>query len=116
MQVAKKSRIPMGGGGEASTMKNLMDVVNQYEIVGELASTNAAVVFSMTGCCMCTVAKRLLFGLGVGPAIVEVDRHELGHDIQAIIIVLSPLIIMPILSPPSGCHCWAVQMVSISWF
>ncbi|XP_038722612.1 glutaredoxin-C9-like [Tripterygium wilfordii] len=79
----------MGGGGDASTMKNLMDVVNPYEIVREVASTNAVVVFSMSGCCMCTVAKRLLFGLGVGPAIVEVDRHELGHDIHAVLFQLA---------------------------
>ncbi|KAF5752727.1 glutaredoxin-C9-like [Tripterygium wilfordii] len=84
MQVAKKSRMIPIGGGEASA-STMMDVVNPYEIVRELASTNAVVVFSMSGCCMCTVAKRLLFGLGVGPAIVEVDRHELGDDIQAVL-------------------------------
>ncbi|CAN1141321.1 GRXC8 [Linum perenne] len=45
-----------------------------YEVVREVARSNAVVVFSMSGCCMCTVVKRLLFGLGVGPTVVELDQ------------------------------------------
>lgn len=61
---------------------------NVYEMVGQLGSRNAVVVFSMSGCCMCTVAKRLLFGLGVGPTVIEVDEHVAGDDIQAVLYEL----------------------------
>ncbi|XVE88417.1 hypothetical protein DITRI_Ditri19aG0068200 [Diplodiscus trichospermus] len=62
---------------------------NPYETVRQLASTNAVVLFSMTDCCMCTVAKRLLFGLGVGPNIIELDHHVAGPDIQAVLFQLA---------------------------
>ncbi|CAI0544969.1 unnamed protein product [Linum tenue] len=43
----------------------------------------------MSGCCMCTVVKRLLFGLGVGPTIVELDHLASGApDIQAVLFHL----------------------------
>jgi glutaredoxin 3 len=61
-----------------------------YETVRQLAACNAVVVFSMSGCCMCTVAKRLLFGLGVGPVIIELDEHAAGPDIQAVLYELYP--------------------------
>lgn len=60
-----------------------------YETVTKLASSNAVVLFSMSGCCMCTVAKRLLFGLGVGPAVVELDHHAAGPEIEAVLFQLS---------------------------
>ncbi|CAL1403080.1 unnamed protein product [Linum trigynum] len=60
-----------------------------YEVVREVAGSNAVVVFSMSGCCMCTVVKRLLFGLGVGPTIVELDHLASGApDIQAVLFHL----------------------------
>ncbi|URE19271.1 hypothetical protein MUK42_34646 [Musa troglodytarum] len=39
-----------------------------------MASGNAVVVFSVSGCCMCHVVKRLLLGLGVGPTVYELDQ------------------------------------------
>ncbi|XP_017978494.1 PREDICTED: glutaredoxin-C9 isoform X1 [Theobroma cacao] len=90
MQVAKKTGIPMASNiaidSEASAT---MKLDNPYEIVRQLASTNAVVLFSMSGCCMCTVAKRLLFGLGVGPTIIELDHHVSGPDIQAVLFQLA---------------------------
>ncbi|KAF2305474.1 hypothetical protein GH714_005604 [Hevea brasiliensis] len=62
---------------------------NPYMIVRTLASNNAVVLFSMSGCCMCTVAKCLLFGLGVGPTIVELDHHSTGPDIQTVLFQLA---------------------------
>ncbi|GMI93579.1 hypothetical protein like AT3G02000 [Hibiscus trionum] len=56
---------------------------NPCDIVRQLASTSAVVLFSTSGDCMCTVAKRLLFGLGVAPVTIELDRHVDGLDIQA---------------------------------
>ncbi|XVF25441.1 hypothetical protein REPUB_Repub13aG0212500 [Reevesia pubescens] len=87
MQVSNKTgiRMPSNIGIETeATMK--LDKI--YEIVRQLASTNAIVLFSMSGCCMCTVAKRLLFGLGVGPTIIELDHHAAGPDIQAFLFQL----------------------------
>ncbi|CAN1227153.1 GRXC8 [Linum grandiflorum] len=58
---------------------------NAYEVVREVARSNAVVVFSNSGCCMCTVVKRLLFGLGVGPTIVEIDQIASSEEIQAVL-------------------------------
>ncbi|KAF8413549.1 hypothetical protein HHK36_001540 [Tetracentron sinense] len=59
-----------------------------YERVRKLASGNAVVVFSFSGCCMCHVVKRLLFGLGVGPTIIELDEEKGGREIQAVLYQL----------------------------
>ncbi|XVF27292.1 hypothetical protein REPUB_Repub14bG0094200 [Reevesia pubescens] len=92
MQVAKKTGIRMASNigieSEASAAAT-MKLDNPYEIVRQLASTNAVVLFSISGCCMCTVAKRLLFGLGVGPTIIELDHHVAGPDIQAVLFQLA---------------------------
>ncbi|KAJ4825188.1 Glutaredoxin-C9 [Turnera subulata] len=93
MQVAKKSGIRMGGGlsmikdGEHRPNSPTLGV-DPYEVVRQLASSNAVVVFSISGCCMCTVAKRLLFSLGVGPTVVELDHHSAGGDIQGVLFHL----------------------------
>ncbi|XP_059440358.1 glutaredoxin-C9-like [Corylus avellana] len=92
MQVVKKSGIGMDGS-IASINGDTSDAVkldSPYETVRQLAACNAVVVFSMSGCCMCTVAKRLLFGLGVGPVIIELDEHSAGPDIQAVLYELCP--------------------------
>uniref|UniRef100_A0A7N0VHP9 Glutaredoxin domain-containing protein n=1 Tax=Kalanchoe fedtschenkoi TaxID=63787 RepID=A0A7N0VHP9_KALFE len=60
-----------------------------YERVKRLAGTNAVVVFSMSGCCMCHVVKSLLFGLGVGPTIIELDQCESGTEIQSVLYRLA---------------------------
>ncbi|XP_027343279.1 glutaredoxin-C9-like [Abrus precatorius] len=54
-------------------------------IVNHLTSCNAVVVFSWSECCMSTVAKRLLFSLGVGPTVVELDEHAAGPAIHALL-------------------------------
>ncbi|XP_021904815.1 glutaredoxin-C9-like [Carica papaya] len=69
-----------------STMKRMETT---YELVRQLAAENAVVVFSTSGCCMCTVAKRLLFGLGVGPTIIELDHHVAGSDIHSLLFHLA---------------------------
>ncbi|XP_071724079.1 glutaredoxin-C1-like [Rutidosis leptorrhynchoides] len=65
-----------------------IDNMNPYEVVSQLVSGNAVVIFSVSSCCMCTVAKRLLFGLGVGPTIVELDHHPAGSEIKDILFQL----------------------------
>ncbi|KAL0442497.1 UNVERIFIED_CONTAM: Glutaredoxin-C9 [Sesamum latifolium] len=60
-----------------------------YDKLTSLVSSNAVVVFTVSGCCMCHVVKQLLFGLGVGPTIVELDRDASGTDIHALLFRLS---------------------------
>ncbi|XP_068655912.1 glutaredoxin-C9-like [Aristolochia californica] len=59
-----------------------------YERVRRLATGNAVVVFSHSGCCMCHVVKRLLFGLGVGPVVYELDEEKWGSEMQAVLYQL----------------------------
>lgn len=64
-----------------------------YERVARMASGNAVVVFSASGCCMCHVVKRLLLGLGVGPTVYELDQmtgNGGGREIQAALAQLLP--------------------------
>ncbi|CAD5175596.1 glutaredoxin-C9-like [Musa acuminata AAA Group] len=56
-----------------------------YERVARMASGNAVVVFSVSGCCMCHVVKRLLLGLGVGPTVYELDQEKGGREMQAVL-------------------------------
>ncbi|PIN10690.1 Glutaredoxin [Handroanthus impetiginosus] len=83
MQVAKDmpSAIRMNEGGEPAPQA-------VYEKVRFLVSGNAVVVFTISGCCMCHVVKQLLFGLGVGPTIVELDRDAAGGEIHALLFRL----------------------------
>ncbi|XP_058090919.1 glutaredoxin-C9-like [Magnolia sinica] len=62
-----------------------VDPATPYERLRKLASGNAVVVFSLSGCCMCHVIKRLLIGLGVGPTIYELDEEKGGREIQAVL-------------------------------
>lgn len=41
-----------------------------------MVKENAVIVFGQRGCCMSHVVRRLLLGLGVNPAVYEVDEHE----------------------------------------
>ncbi|KAL9667156.1 hypothetical protein QQ045_001505 [Rhodiola kirilowii] len=65
------------------------NIAAAYDKVKWLASSNAVVVFSMSGCCMCHVIKSLLFGLGVGPTIIELDQYESGSEIQSVLFRLA---------------------------
>ncbi|KAL7129644.1 hypothetical protein ABFS83_13G082100 [Erythranthe nasuta] len=89
MQVAKDLPVVAvrvdGGGGETPAM----NMQAAYDKVSLLVSGNAVVVFTISGCCMCHVVKQLLFGLGVGPTIVELDRCASGSEIHALLVRLS---------------------------
>ncbi|PON82368.1 Glutaredoxin-like [Trema orientale] len=80
----------INGGGEESSSSSTVAAAarSPYEMVRQLGSCNAVVVFSMSGCCMSTVVKQLLFGLGVGPTVVELDQHAAGPHIQAVLFDL----------------------------
>ncbi|KAL8236042.1 hypothetical protein R6Q59_017123 [Mikania micrantha] len=74
-------------GSVAGTMATRLETV--YERVHHLASGNAVVVFSVSGCCMGHVAKQLLLGLGVGPTVVDLDRETAGVEIHALLYRLA---------------------------
>ncbi|KAK7411706.1 hypothetical protein VNO78_03143 [Psophocarpus tetragonolobus] len=62
-----------------------LNKMRPYEMVHHLVSCNAVVVFSMSDCCMSTVAKRLLFSLGVGPTVMELDEQVDGPEIRSVL-------------------------------
>lgn len=80
--------ITQGGNTNNGTSNNNMMLL-AYDKVKWLATTNAVVVFSMSGCCMSHVVKSLLFGLGVGPTIIELDQYEFGSEIQSVLVRLA---------------------------
>ncbi|CAH8292518.1 unnamed protein product [Eruca vesicaria subsp. sativa] len=41
-----------------------------------LVEENALIVIGRRGCCMCHVVKSLLLGLGVNPAVLEMDEEK----------------------------------------
>lgn len=49
---------------------------NQKTIILNMVSENAVIVFARRGCCMSHVVKRLLLGLGVNPAVHEVEEKD----------------------------------------
>lgn len=53
-----------------------------------LASQNAAVIFSMSTCCMCHSIKRLFRELGVNSAIYELDEEARGREMERALIEL----------------------------
>uniref|UniRef100_A0A0E0P8F3 Glutaredoxin domain-containing protein n=1 Tax=Oryza rufipogon TaxID=4529 RepID=A0A0E0P8F3_ORYRU len=52
------------------------------ERVERLASESAVVVFSVSSCCMCHAVKRLFCGMGVHPAVHELDLDPRGRDLE----------------------------------
>ncbi|TKY73000.1 Monothiol glutaredoxin-S10 [Spatholobus suberectus] len=73
----------------SSSLSLGLDMMRPYEMVHHLVSCNAVVVFSTSDCCMSTVAKRLLFSLGVGPIVVELDEQADGPGIRSVLNQLS---------------------------
>ncbi|ESQ34003.1 hypothetical protein EUTSA_v10009080mg [Eutrema salsugineum] len=46
------------------------------ESVRTVVEENAVIVIGRRGCCMCHVLKKLLLGLGVNPAVHEIDEES----------------------------------------
>ncbi|KAK7290875.1 hypothetical protein RIF29_05620 [Crotalaria pallida] len=59
------------------------------EMMLNMVSENAVIVFGRRGCCMSHVVKRLLQGLGVNPAVYEVEEKDevaFVRELEAIIV------------------------------
>ncbi|KAK9677792.1 hypothetical protein RND81_11G167500 [Saponaria officinalis] len=79
---------------ENNTRNNEEMMMILYKKMRRVIETSAVVVFSLgSECCMCHVAKHLLFGLGVAPTVVELDssgdiatalHHLTGGDEKAV--------------------------------
>ncbi|KAF9663173.1 hypothetical protein SADUNF_Sadunf17G0010800 [Salix dunnii] len=59
-------------GGVAAAQEVLKGSRNMSKMVQE----NAIIVFARRGCCMSHVVNRLLLGLGVNPAVYEIDEAD----------------------------------------
>lgn len=67
------------------------------ETIEKLAAENAVVIFSMSSCCMCHAVKRLFAGMGVSPAIHELDEDPRGKDMElALTSLLGPSTASPV--------------------
>ncbi|GLJ13855.1 hypothetical protein SUGI_0221380 [Cryptomeria japonica] len=53
-----------------------------------LASESAVAIFSISSCCMCHVAKRLLLELGVSPTVYELDQENGGEEMHKVLLRL----------------------------
>ncbi|CAF1784922.1 BnaC09g54660D [Brassica napus] len=56
--------------------------------IESMAAENAVVIFSMSTCSMCHAMKRLFRGMGVSPAVHELDLHPYGVDIHRALLRL----------------------------
>ncbi|VVB14415.1 unnamed protein product [Arabis nemorensis] len=56
--------------------------------IESMASENAVVIFSVSTCCMCHAVKRLFRGMGVSPAVHELDLHPNGVEIHRTLLRL----------------------------
>ncbi|WCJ40177.1 Thioredoxin superfamily protein [Euphorbia peplus] len=58
------------------------------ERIESIASENAVVIFSISTCCMCHAIKRLFCGLGVSPAVHELDEDPRGKEMEKAFVSL----------------------------
>ncbi|XP_077218636.1 glutaredoxin-C1-like [Tasmannia lanceolata] len=58
------------------------------ERVIALASQHPVVIFSLSSCCMCHAVKRLFCGIGVNPAVHELDEDPNGRDLEKVLLRL----------------------------
>ncbi|XP_068663816.1 glutaredoxin-C1-like [Aristolochia californica] len=58
------------------------------ERVLRLASQNAAVIFSISSCCMCHTIKTLLSDRGVNATVYELDEEPNGREMEKALLTL----------------------------
>ncbi|XP_010524249.1 PREDICTED: glutaredoxin-C8 [Tarenaya hassleriana] len=58
------------------------------ETVSRMVSERAVVIFSVSTCCMCHALKRLFRGMGVSPAVHELDLLPFGPDLHSSLLRL----------------------------
>ncbi|XP_021753620.1 glutaredoxin-C9-like [Chenopodium quinoa] len=87
MAMVKELKMAQEIGNNNNNSNGMM--VMMYDKVKGVVGESAVVVFSSSDCCMCHVAKRLLFSLGVGPTVIELDSDKGSAEIQAVLYQLS---------------------------
>ncbi|KAJ1432831.1 Thioredoxin-like superfamily [Sesbania bispinosa] len=70
---------------EESSSQPLEHKMTPDEIVQQLTSSYAVVIFSGNDCWMSRMVKHLIFSLGVGPKVVELDEHVDGPGIRDVL-------------------------------
>ena len=60
----------------SSSLSKWMAVKGESIDIKSLVDENAVTVFGRRGCCMSHVVRRLLLGLGVSPAVYEIDEQD----------------------------------------
>lgn len=91
MQHAISCRSALGGrpfsaGGSSTSPGHVAgeDAPLEVGTVEAAASDNAVIVFGRKGCCMCHVARLLLQGHGVNPAVLDVDEKDEATVIEVL--------------------------------
>ncbi|KAE9586265.1 putative glutaredoxin-like, plant II, thioredoxin-like protein [Lupinus albus] len=82
-----QSSIDDNSNNNNNSNKNSSTLTSE-EMVLNMVSENAVIVFGRCGCCMSHVVKRLLQGLGANPAVYEVeekDEVDFVRELEAIV-------------------------------
>ncbi|KAH7441064.1 hypothetical protein KP509_03G023600 [Ceratopteris richardii] len=70
-------------------MRPLEESIGSIE---RIAAESPVVIFGISTCCMCHVAKALFLGMGVNPRVVELDQNIAGPDMEQ--ALLSQLLLL----------------------
>lgn len=62
--------------------------LDPIERVSRLAAESAVVIFSRSECCMCHAVKTLFGGMGVSPAVHDLDRDPRGKEMERALLSL----------------------------
>ncbi|KAJ4839703.1 Glutaredoxin-C9 [Turnera subulata] len=78
------SNLGDGGGGRVIVVNGTNGDRNRVQ---KLVLENSVIVFGRRGCCMCHVVKKLLLGLGVNPAVFEVEEKDEVYVIKELSMI-----------------------------
>ncbi|KAG7555207.1 Glutaredoxin [Arabidopsis suecica] len=90
MQYETETRGSLSYNNNNSKVMNNMNVFPSETLakIESMAAENAVVIFSVSTCCMCHAIKRLFRGMGVSPAVHELDLLPYGVEIHRALLRL----------------------------
>ncbi|KAL1816590.1 hypothetical protein ACET3Z_019164 [Daucus carota] len=62
------------------------------DMIRDLASKKAAVIFTKSSCCMCHSIKALFYELGASPAVHEIDHDTNGREMEYALQRVEPVV------------------------